>query len=507
MRVLLLEAGPARLASLHPHARGPGQAGRQEGASTGTTAPQPEPQLDNRALWWPRGKVLGGSSSINAMCYIRGVAARLRRLGGARRDRLGLGQRCCRTSSAAEGNARGGDALHGGDGPLSVSDLRYVNPLSRSVHRSRRSRRAIRATTISTARGRKASACTRSRRRTARAARPPSLTCDPGSANAPTSPCTPARWSAASPSTGGTRANGVTYRHARQGLPPRGRARSAAVRRRDQFAAAADAVGHRPPAELRRHGIDVRGATRRASAPTCRTTSTSARCSTARSAITYDRAQRRCRWPSTITCAAIAARAPATSPKAAASSARASRRTSAPTSSCISSRRCSTTTAATACRATATPMHACFLRPRSRGRIALASNRVGDKPRIEANYLSDPEGFDLKMMVECAKLSREIFAQPAFDPYRGAPIYPARNDLQTTASWSSSSAPRPKPSTTRSAPAAWAATTLPWSIRNCACAASRAARRRCVGDADAAGGNTNAPTIMIAERAADLIRA
>src|SRR3546814_11278073 len=34
----------------------------------------PEPQLGNRVIWCPRGKVLGGSSSINAMCYIRGTA-------------------------------------------------------------------------------------------------------------------------------------------------------------------------------------------------------------------------------------------------------------------------------------------------------------------------------------------------------------------------------------------------------------------------------------------------
>ena len=69
-------------------------------------------------------------------------------------------------------------------------------------------------------------------------------------------------------------------------------------------------------------------------------------------------------------------------------------------------------------------MHACFLRPRSRGTVTLASNRASDKPRIDPNYLGDPDGFDLKVMLECAKLSLEIFAQKAFDPYRGTLIFP-----------------------------------------------------------------------------------
>src|SRR3546814_344578 len=71
-------------------------------------------------------------------------------------------------------------------------------------------------------------------------------------------------------------------------------------------------------------------------------------------------------------------------------------------------------------------LHACNLHPRSRGRITLTGGRATDKPRIEANYLGDPEGFDLKVMVECARISLDIFAQKAFDDYRGAPIFPAR---------------------------------------------------------------------------------
>ena len=74
-------------------------------------------------------------------------------------------------------------------------------------------------------------------------------------------------------------------------------------------------------------------------------------------------------------------------------------------------------------------VHACFLRPRSRGRIRLRDAGTDTPPLIVAGYLSDPDGFDLRMMVECAKLSRRLLAQPAFERWRGAPIFPPRVDL------------------------------------------------------------------------------
>ena len=61
---------------------------------------EPEPHLGGRSLATPRGKVLGGSSSINGMVYVRGHPQRLRPLGRGGRRRLVLRRRRSPTSSA-----------------------------------------------------------------------------------------------------------------------------------------------------------------------------------------------------------------------------------------------------------------------------------------------------------------------------------------------------------------------------------------------------------------------
>jgi len=70
------------------------------------------------------------------------------------------------------------------------------------------------------------------------------------------------------------------------------------------------------------------------------------------------------------------------------------------------------------------------MRSKSRGWVRLASNQATDKPRILFNYLSHPD--DLVEMRACVRLTREIFAQPAFDRYRGREIQPGA-DVQTDA--------------------------------------------------------------------------
>jgi len=88
-----------------------------------------EPFVDRRRIYLPRGKTLGGSSSINAMVYIRGNRA----------DYDGWRERGCegwgfddllRYFKRAEDNERGDDELHGSGGPLTVSDDRAPNPIT-----------------------------------------------------------------------------------------------------------------------------------------------------------------------------------------------------------------------------------------------------------------------------------------------------------------------------------------------------------------------------------------
>ncbi|MDE2254610.1 MAG: choline dehydrogenase [Betaproteobacteria bacterium] len=91
----------------------------------------PQAALGNRQLYWPRGKTLGGSSSINAMIYMRGHPsdyddwASAGNVGWAWQDVLPI-------FKLHERQQRGADELHGADGPLHVSDLAQPNPLSRT---------------------------------------------------------------------------------------------------------------------------------------------------------------------------------------------------------------------------------------------------------------------------------------------------------------------------------------------------------------------------------------
>jgi choline dehydrogenase len=68
------------------------------------------------------------------------------------------------------------------------------------------------------------------------------------------------------------------------------------------------------------------------------------------------------------------------------------------------------------------------MRTKSRGWVRLASADPHDKPRILFNYLSEPD--DWTEMRACVRLTREIFAQPAFDRYRGREIQPGK-EVQT----------------------------------------------------------------------------
>jgi choline dehydrogenase-like flavoprotein len=91
---------------------------------------EPQAHLDHQPRYWPRGRTLGGSSSINAMCYIRGHAAdydqwaKLGNSGWSYREVLPYFRK-------AENHEAGANDFHGSGGPLNVAGLRDPNPLSR----------------------------------------------------------------------------------------------------------------------------------------------------------------------------------------------------------------------------------------------------------------------------------------------------------------------------------------------------------------------------------------
>ncbi|MEE1923309.1 FAD-dependent oxidoreductase [Pseudomonas sp. 148P] len=126
-QVLLLEAGPA---DNHPYIHIPGTFIRVHGTRrTWMYRTEPEPFVNQRQVFIPQGRTLGGGSAVNAMIYIRGQAEDYEEWkasgcpGWGWDDVLPVFRRC-------EGNARLGGQLHGQDGPLKVSDPRHRHPLS-----------------------------------------------------------------------------------------------------------------------------------------------------------------------------------------------------------------------------------------------------------------------------------------------------------------------------------------------------------------------------------------
>lgn len=126
-KVLLLEAGPAdRSFWIHlPIGYGKTMWSKTYNWCYHT---DPDPNMNGRKIYWPRGKTLGGSSSINGLIYIRGQRedydhwAALGNRGWSYEEVLPYFVK-------SERNQRGPSTFHGGNGPLSVSDIGDKNEL------------------------------------------------------------------------------------------------------------------------------------------------------------------------------------------------------------------------------------------------------------------------------------------------------------------------------------------------------------------------------------------
>jgi choline dehydrogenase len=460
---------------------------------------EPEPELLGRRLYWPRGRVLGGSSSINAMCYTRGAAAdydewaRDGVAGWSYREVLPYFRK-------AEGQIRGASEFHGADGPLRVEDLRYRNPLSavfveaalslgwpRNDDFNGARQEGIGFYQVTHSQGRRCSSAVAYLR--------------------------PAR----------ARANLTVITRALAGrvLLERGRAAGVEfirggslqrVRARREMLLAAGAIGSPQllqlsgigdPAGLEAVGVDVRvalpgvGRNLQDHLDFC----TLQKC---RQPVTYDFG--------TLQEAAVALRYLFTRSGPGASNV-------AEAGGFLRSRLASDDRPDLQFHFVPAQLddhgrnrlpghgytvHVCVLRPESRGQIALRSARPDDPPRIVANYLT--AAADLPRMIEGVRLSREILAAAPFGPYRGDEIFPgpgARTDDEIAAVIRRKAETIYHPvGTCRMGSDADAVVDAGLRVRG--------VEGLRVVDASVMprliGGNTNAPTIMIAEKAADLIR-
>lgn len=499
VRVLLLEAGPR---DRHPYLHMPAGLAKlvHQRQLNWNYDTEPQPQLQGRRLWWPRGRVLGGSSAINAMCYTRGVAQDYDEWaahGAAGWDWASV----LPFFRRSEGNIRGADAWHGGDGPLAVSDLRHVNPLSRMFIDAGQQagleanpdfngplQHGVGLYQVTQRDGARCSAATAYLDPTTRAR--PNLTIETGAL-------------ASRITFEQGRATGVVYAGAR------GAFHQPATREVLLCGGAINSPqllmlsGIGPADALRRLRIDVVhdapgvGGNLQDHLDICTVHRASRPLSYDRLsdlAVAFDYYLRGRRGPGTSNLA----EAGGFVRSALAPDARADIQLHFVPAMLDDHGR-------NRLDGHGYTLHACQLRPRSRGRITLASNRVSDPPRIDPGYLGDPDGFDLRALVECARIAGDILSRRAFDDVRGSPVHPSRSDLsdEALAAFVRAKAESVYHPVGTCRMGGDAEAVVDPSLRVRGVSGLR------VVDASVMptlpGGNTNAPVTMIAERAAELI--
>ncbi|UTV29520.1 choline dehydrogenase [Photobacterium atrarenae] len=144
-------------------------------------------------------------------------------------------------------------------------------------------------------------------------------------------------------------------------------------------------------------------------------------------------------------------------------------------------------------------------KPESRGRVWIGSADPYQKPNIEFNYISTEQ--DRQDWRDCIRLTREILAQPAMDPYRGTEIQPGEavnTDAEIDAWVRQNVESAYHPSCT----CKMGADTDPMAVLNSACQVRGIDGLRVVDSSvfpTIPNGNLNAPTIMVAEKVADAI--
>ncbi len=412
-RVLLLEAGGR---DWHPFIHVPAGLSRLVHLKSVNWSYETEPQqeLNGRELYWPRGRVLGGSSSINAMCYCRGH----RKDYDAWADAGNQGWNYASVLPyfiSSEDQENGPSQFHGTDGPLSVQNLRHTNPLSKVFLEAAQQAGHDKNNDFNGARQRGFGFYQVTQRNGRRCSAAVAYL-KPASSRTNLTIRTGALVERIM--LDGKRASGIEYRQG--GIHDRdtgGRIILAAGTINSPHLLMLSGIG--PAAELQRHGIKVQvalegvGKNLQDHLDVCTLVKS-------RTTLTYDKLNDLAVGLRYL----LDRRGPGSSNIAEAGGFIISRHATddRPDIQMHFVPALLDDHGRNKLPGHGMTIHACALRPESRGEIFLHSANPAHAPALQPRYLSTAH--DRTMMIECTRLSREIFAQPAFSASVGDEIFP-----------------------------------------------------------------------------------